>query len=113
MKFCLVKFNFFNCIYVQNIEFTQQYKEINKNAVELQQIHRRRRFHFYENNNVKQPMNIINLQNRYAIFSYLYYKLILSYRILTHLQLIYNLIPKLPDRTRVIPYLETLLNKYV
>jgi hypothetical protein len=58
-------------------------------------------------------MNIINLKNRYATFSYLYYKLILSYRIITHFQVISNIIPKLPDRTRLIPYLQTLLNKYV
>jgi hypothetical protein len=44
-------------------EFAQQCRQRNDAAIKLQRAHRIRRFQFYDNNDTKQSMNFINLQN--------------------------------------------------
>jgi len=56
----------FNYIYIQGIEFVQQCNQRNEDAVKLQKAYRMQRLQFHDNNDARQSMNIINLQNWYV-----------------------------------------------
>ncbi|CAF4972178.1 unnamed protein product, partial [Rotaria sp. Silwood1] len=75
-------------------DFICQSNQINKSAHVLDKIYRMRRFQYYNDDNIRQSINIINLQNW----------------IRSHFQTFNNINPQISIGSQINKYLETLLN---